>query len=140
MSKFPKPLETFGGRLKSERQRLSLSQTTVARVAGITHAKQVAYEQSARLPNAEYISAVHTVGFDIWFVLMGVSHRRYASELMNWDLLEDVRAIIDEWCEARTIALPSQTRTQITRVIYDQCVLDNSLDLQSANRVLALVA
>lgn len=59
-------------RLKSERKRLGLNQTDLAKIGGVKQLAQSNYETGKRSPDASYLSAVAKSGVDIQFVVTGV--------------------------------------------------------------------
>lgn len=60
-----------GERLKEERQRLELSQTAFAEIAGVTKKTQMLYESGDRSPDALYLAALAAAGVDVLYVLTG---------------------------------------------------------------------
>lgn len=66
-------LTTFGNRLKSERTRLAMSQTTLASIGGVGKTTQINYEKGLRSPDATYLAAVAKAGVDILYVVTGRS-------------------------------------------------------------------
>jgi transcriptional regulator with XRE-family HTH domain len=58
-------------RLRSERQRLEISQTALAQKAGVSRATQVNYESGKRLPDTPYLLAVSALGVDVFYLLTG---------------------------------------------------------------------
>lgn len=63
--------QELGKRLREERQRLGMSQTDLARVAGLARTAQYNYEQGNRDPDTAYLSAVAEMGIDTSYVLTG---------------------------------------------------------------------
>lgn len=67
----------IGARIRTERERLGLSQTEVAKfvqdrgVAGATRQSQGNYEKGKQQPSALYLAALSQLGFDVIYVLMG---------------------------------------------------------------------
>lgn len=73
-----KPLELvltipdgFGRRLREERERLGLSQTTLANIAGIQRLAQSQYEKEASSPSVRYLAAAAKSGVNLEYVLFG---------------------------------------------------------------------
>jgi transcriptional regulator with XRE-family HTH domain len=62
---------TFGERLRSERNRLLLTQDQMAEKAGVTKQTQGLYERDKRSPNAEYLLALAGLGLDVLYVVTG---------------------------------------------------------------------
>lgn len=65
-------LNTFGERLKSERNRLGLSQEAFAAVGGVKKLAQISYEQGKTLPDIGFMVAVSKIGVDVTYVMFGV--------------------------------------------------------------------
>ncbi|WP_416221207.1 XRE family transcriptional regulator [Salinicola sp. LHM] len=62
---------TVGQRLKSERERLGMTQTAFAGKAGITKNTQLLYETDQRHPKADYLVALDKIGVDVLYTLTG---------------------------------------------------------------------
>lgn len=62
---------TIGSRLKSQREKLGLSQAEFSGKAGVTARSQRNYEAGTRVPDAEYLIAVSKIGVDLVRVLHG---------------------------------------------------------------------
>lgn len=60
-----------GERLREERERLGFSQTDLAEVGGVTRKTQFNYESGERYPDAAYLGALASVGFDVLYVVTG---------------------------------------------------------------------
>lgn len=67
----PVNLSTIGGRLKSERNRLGLSQPAMAALAGATKSAQVKWEKDTAAPNALALAAFAEAGADVLFIVTG---------------------------------------------------------------------
>ena len=59
-------------RLRSERERLGISQTAMAGMTGVSRATQVNYESGKRLPDTPYLLAAGRLGVDVPFLLTGL--------------------------------------------------------------------
>lgn len=62
---------TIHGRLKSERERLSLSQPRVAELVGVGKTTVINWEKGASAPDAVQLSALATAGADVLYILTG---------------------------------------------------------------------
>lgn len=62
---------TIGERLRLERERAQLTQTELARRAGVTKNTQGNYERNQGSPGADYLAAIHEAGLDINVVVLG---------------------------------------------------------------------
>ncbi|MBM2883155.1 helix-turn-helix transcriptional regulator [Chromobacterium phragmitis] len=72
----------IGDRLREERNRLSLTQQDGAKAAGVGYTTYMAYEAGRSFPNAEALNLLHSVGFDVLYVVTGV---RNGAALSNED-------------------------------------------------------
>lgn len=64
-------MENFSNRLKTERERLGLTQAKFAEACGVGKTAQYTYERGDRLPALEYIDAAGALGVDISYLLRG---------------------------------------------------------------------
>ncbi|WP_157956921.1 XRE family transcriptional regulator [Salinicola aestuarinus] len=64
-------MSTIGDRIKEERDRLDLSQTAFASLAGVGKTTQINYEKNNRSPDTDYLSALDAAGVDTFYVLTG---------------------------------------------------------------------
>lgn len=63
--------DSFGQRLRAERERLGLSQTALASIAGIRRLAQSLYEKETSSPNVRYLSAIGSAGLNLEYILFG---------------------------------------------------------------------
>jgi transcriptional regulator with XRE-family HTH domain len=61
----------IGARLRTERERLGLSQSDFAAQTGVTRNTQANYEAEERSPDANYLAAAGSLGVNVPFVLVG---------------------------------------------------------------------
>jgi transcriptional regulator with XRE-family HTH domain len=64
-------LQAVGLRLKTERERLGLSQDHLAEHCGVTRPTQYRYESGKGSPTSEYLDAAAKIGVNVQFVLVG---------------------------------------------------------------------
>lgn len=64
------PKSDRGERLRSERERLSLSQSKLAEICGTSKSSQILYEKG-KAPSADYLEAFGQAGGDLLFVITG---------------------------------------------------------------------
>jgi transcriptional regulator with XRE-family HTH domain len=62
---------SIGDRLRSERERLKLSQAELAEVGGVKPLTQHSYEKGSSYPNADYLAKVNDLGVDALYVVTG---------------------------------------------------------------------
>lgn len=64
--------DTIGARLKSERERLGLSQSAFGKLGGVGKTTVIAWERGTAYPNAAFMQAAATAGVDVHFVVTGL--------------------------------------------------------------------
>jgi len=67
---------SVGKRLREERERLEMSQETMANIAGISRVSQSNYERDERSPDNKYWQALYEIGVDILYVITGERKKR----------------------------------------------------------------
>jgi transcriptional regulator with XRE-family HTH domain len=67
-------MSTFSETLRQERVRLGLTQSDFAALAGLTKKTQMLYELGKRVPDANYLMAIHKANADAYFILTGHRH------------------------------------------------------------------
>lgn len=64
-------MTTVGFRLRSERERLNLTQDELANYGHVVRNAQANYEKDARHPNSKYLEGIAKAGVDVLYVLTG---------------------------------------------------------------------
>lgn len=64
-------MNSFGDRLKEERERLGLSQEAFGAIGGVQKLAQRNYEKGNRNPDASYVAAIAMAGVDALYLLTG---------------------------------------------------------------------
>lgn len=96
---------SIGERLREERDRLKLSQPAVAEAVGVSKKTQIDYEKDRTPPDANYLSIVAGLGFDISYVITGMRIENAARTPQELAFLRNSRAM--PTAEARQAALES---------------------------------
>ena len=65
-------MPNFSERLRTERERLELSQQGLAEKCGVTARSQRNYESGERNPDSVYLAAIAAAGADVLYILTGV--------------------------------------------------------------------
>ena len=94
---------TIGKRLKEERERLKLSQTSFGEIAGMGKTTVIAWERGTAYPNAAFLEASANFGVDVYYVITGERHENVATTSYELAFLRNCRAFKDN--EARKMAL-----------------------------------
>ena len=79
-------MNTFGARLKIERNRLGMTQPEMAAIGDVQKNAQITYEKDTSSPTAAYLARIGDAGVDIHFLFYGVYSDTAASQQFN-DLL-----------------------------------------------------
>jgi transcriptional regulator with XRE-family HTH domain len=87
-------MDEIGDRLRTERERLGLSQTEFAAMGGVNRNAQGNYELGKRQPDALYLSLVAAHGVDVQFVVTGIAAAPIKGD--EADLLRRYRAASPE--------------------------------------------
>lgn len=111
---------SIGDRLRSERQRLRLSQTDFAKIGGVGKTTQVLYESGQRVPDANYLAAVAAQGADISFVIVGRRVNSTTSDELDGEILEQILEAIEIWGAQRTTPAPIHLKAELARLFYQQ--------------------
>lgn len=130
---------SISSRLREERQRLNLSQTAFAAIAGVTKSAQIKWESgSSSLPTASALAAWAGAGVDVLYVVTGKRLPQMPTpddELFRDDLDEIRRDLIapvrqpgetEEQAEVRTI---SRARVSLERMVSYDVASDTPPDL-----------
>ena len=125
----------FGKNLKIERLRLGLNQSEIAEIGGVSKATQVAYEADSTKPDAAYLSRVSEAGVDVHWLLTG----RRAAPGVQWELIFDLLALIDEWMGERDKPTSSSERDDLLRTLYAQFSTDSRIDAEQLRATFRLV-
>ncbi|UBM11715.1 helix-turn-helix domain-containing protein [Cupriavidus metallidurans] len=64
---------SIGERLAEERKRKGLNQAAFAAIGGVSVKTQVLYEKAERVPDANYLAAIASAGFDVLYVITGAA-------------------------------------------------------------------
>ncbi|WIM85078.1 helix-turn-helix transcriptional regulator [Gallibacterium anatis] len=81
--------------LKSERERLGLTQEEIASKCGVSKRTYIYYEQGERVPNTDFLAALTQIGGDVMYVLSGIRGVAQLSSLENM-VLSAFNALNDE--------------------------------------------
>lgn len=125
----------FGKNLKIERLRLELNQSELAQIGGVSKATQVAYEADSTRPDAAYLARVSEAGVDVHWLLTG----RRAAPGVQWELLFDLLALVEEWIGERGKPTSSSERNDLLRNLYAQFCADNRIDVEQMQATFRLV-
>lgn len=89
-------MDTIGDRLKSERERLGLSQTEFGDAGGVQKNAQFKYERNERCPDLTYLKRLAAIGVDALYVLTGERGENTATTAIELSYLRICRALPDQ--------------------------------------------
>lgn len=90
---------TIGDRLKEERERLKLSQTSMGEAAETTKKTQIDYEKNNTPPKANYLAKVAILGVDVGYVVTGVRAENVAHTPTELGYLRQCRLLATKGLE-----------------------------------------
>lgn len=108
-------LDEIGRRLRSERERLGLTQTEFGDLGGSSLPSQMRYEKGARRPDAEYLQRIGAAGADVLYIVTGTHADevdKYFSEVearLNQESLPITPQHLDVSPELKTIRQKLET-------------------------------
>lgn len=111
-------MSTIAERLKSERQRLGLSQERMGAIAGVTKQSQINYEKGVRQPDVEYLAAVGEGGADVLFIVTGQSSQAN-SQLDDRERLTQAIEAVEEGLDAIERVLIPRKKAELIMLAYD---------------------
>ena len=88
-------MSEIGARLRSERERLGLSQAAFGTLGGVKGNAQGNYEKGDRYPDAAYLAAISSAGVDVLYVLTGERHAGSADAMseVEFTVLQNLRSL-----------------------------------------------
>jgi len=87
---------TIGKRLKEERERLHLTQTSLGDIGGMGKTTVIAWERGTAYPNAEFLEAAASFGMDVNYVITGKRLDNVATTPIELSYLRICRALPDQ--------------------------------------------
>jgi transcriptional regulator with XRE-family HTH domain len=111
-------LESVGGRMKSERHRLGLTQEDLSERLSLSRQSVAAYEAGRSPSDVKYLTQLGALGADIIFVLTGRRGDQVAEDLFDWEVATDVMAAIEEAAEKVGVTLTPKRRMGLLKFLY----------------------
>lgn len=107
----------IGDRIKSERERLNITQSDMGKAANVTKRSQINYEQGVRVPDANYLAAISELGADISYIVTG---KQSAKPHMNdkGRLTSAIRAV-ETGLELINKVMPPDKKAELIMLAYD---------------------
>lgn len=94
-------MPNFSERLRTERERLVLSQQALAEKCGVTARSQRNYESGERNPDSAYLAAIAAAGADVLYILTGqrsggAAVVPVATPALDAELLADAIKVVEQ--------------------------------------------
>lgn len=134
---------SFGERLREERQRLGHTQDAFGAGAGVTRLTQAKYEKGESSPNVQYLTAIEEMAADINYLLTGNKrsdeisvdvHGKYA------DLACDILLVLEVMINEKGVKLSPATKAQLVAAIYRNSRVNHPVDVRLVSDLLELAA
>jgi transcriptional regulator with XRE-family HTH domain len=111
--------QTFGQRLREERERRQLTQKEFAELGGIKRVTQHLYELSERFPDVRYLEALSQHGVDVAYLVLG---RRVAGTAdgvqVSPEVLDEIYCAVEELGrDADGRPMPMETKLKLFRFL-----------------------
>lgn len=120
-------MDSISGRLRSERERLGLTQDDFAQKGGVQRRAQANYETGDRSPDAAYLAGIAAAGVDVGYVITGIhttSQELIQEELQN---LSAAWQAIDEALVNAKKTMPSDKKRLAAEAIYNAVKADGGV-------------
>lgn len=112
-----KPL-AFGERLRSERDRLGLSQLSFAELGGVKRTTQHLYETGVRVPDIHYLERIQTAGVDLAYLVLGKRLPTHDGLNISHSTLTVLYRLVDEFCvTSEGVLLSLDTRLRFFQML-----------------------
>jgi transcriptional regulator with XRE-family HTH domain len=125
----------FGYFLKTERIRLKLNQSEFAALGGVSKATQVAYEADATEPQLAYLWRLAEAGVDFAWVLIG----RRGAKGPQWDLLFEIRDLVEVWAQERSTPPPQEQKDRLLRSLYNQFSANGQIEREEVESTFRMI-
>lgn len=125
---------SFAVRLRSERQRLGLTQLEIAAALGLQPATYRSYEAGRTLPQVNVLPGLNALGIDIHWLSTGQSLLSAAAISTDWsEVLECVR-VINEWAIENPSLASKELVASYLRAACTMLAAGNSVDAMASIR------
>lgn len=118
----PDPVNTqsFGKRLREERERLGQSQAEFAEVGGVARTTQHIYESGIRTPDVGYLERLRGIGVDVSYLVLGSRQPPVSADALtvSYAALLNIYRIVDEFCvDGDGEPLPLEVRARFFQLL-----------------------
>jgi transcriptional regulator with XRE-family HTH domain len=133
-----------GMRLKEARNRLGLSQQSMAEKIGSSKTGIQANEGGSNLPGAAVLASMYRLGVSVDWLLSGngpmlladMAEVRNPSPALDRELLFYVMDVVDQELKRRKLSLPNRKFAELVSVFYEVCLETGKRDPSIVERIL----
>lgn len=130
----------FNRRIRSERERIGLSQAEMALALGVSLSTQGAYEAGMRVPDLIYLARLSQMeGVDAMYLLTGLADGQTSKEPFNWVLHDQISQAIEIWEQNRGLIVPHRKKMDALRFLYTQFRATGQFDDQTTSTLMDMV-
>ena len=115
-------LQGIGSRLRTERERLGMSQEQLGALAGTRRMTPCRYELGSHLPTLGFLAAVETAGVDVGYVLTG-KRSVVALGLDDTALLGRAMSVVDDLLEKHRFEPSEEVRGRLVLQVLRDAAL-----------------
>jgi hypothetical protein len=106
-------------------------------IAGVSRRTQFNYEQSIRLPDVSYLTALTKHGFDVYYLITGTRAPRFGT--VNEELLRHVFITVEKALSDAGRALDADKRATLVALVYQTSAESGQVDPTVVQKALALI-
>lgn len=129
--------------MKSERERLGLSQAEVCSLTGVSRKTQFNYESGERYPDAAYLEALLKRGADVMFVLSGTRSDTsfgHAETTLDEQLLTQIVEGMELLLMKMRKTLSAEKKARIIVMLYRSFSAQHQVDPATIRQMIELAA
>jgi transcriptional regulator with XRE-family HTH domain len=106
----------ISSRIKSDRQRLGLTQAAVSKGIGVSTQTYCSYEAGTSSPNADVLLQLSGLGFNLSYIL----HNNILAFMddIDWTLIGKMHDVIQSYEKEHGLDLPTSKRDNIVKAAY----------------------
>lgn len=128
-----------GDRLREVREKLELSQSSAAKLVGVTREQWGRYERGITMPGGEVLAALARADVDVSYVLTGSRRGPFAPPL-NAELLGQCVQAVDAAINKRKLPLAAEHRGRLYKALYEFSLPAGKVNEQTIGPLLDLAA
>ena len=132
--------ESYGERLKQERNRLGFTQGELAEIGGVRRTTVYMYERGTRRPSLDFICALLPAGLSLSYILLGERYVVDASErVVDTDLAGDLHTLVDRYgVDSKGRLLQTEYRNVLFRQLLEMAtnLKRDEVDMKAVQKVL----